>query len=128
MATSKNIQDCKLSRRQTKAIPFFIAPGTLEEACRGAKVSRAGYFLWMKNPEFKKALQAARNEATGEALELLKGGITKAIKSILELAQDEDKWLRLRACERILEAFWRAKELGELEERIKAIEERLEKK
>ena len=112
----------QLSRKQIRAIPYIVGAKNLEEARSLASVSKETLWRWQKQPAFRAALEAARERVISEALERLKSGITRAVDVLMEMMESADGSLKIRAAERILEHFWRVKELQELEIRLKRVE------
>jgi len=41
-----------LTDRQRRAIPFFIAGGSIESNCKAARLSKGTYFNWAKSEAF----------------------------------------------------------------------------
>lgn len=115
-------QGKSLSRKQKEAIPSLIGARSLEAGCRKAKISKGTLFRWMKEENFKSALEAARQAVIQESLERLKAGVSKAVDGILALAGDKDKWIKIRACEKVLDFFMKVREVEELEGRLEKIE------
>ncbi len=111
-----------LTRKQKEAIPALIGARSLEAGCRKAHLCKTTFYKWMKEPGFKTALEEARGEVIQESLERLKAGVTKAVDGILALAGEKDKWVKLRACEKVLDFFLKVREVEELEGRLEKIE------
>jgi len=57
-----------------------------------------------------------------KAISRLRGGISSAVVSLLKLSRHRDPWVRLRACEDILNHYWKIQEWQEFEGRLKTIE------
>ena len=57
-----------------------------------------------------------------ESIQRLKANVTKAVDGLIELTGDEEKWIRLRACERVLDFFLKFKEMEVIEGRLEKIE------
>jgi hypothetical protein len=111
-----------LTRKQVEAIPHLIGARSLEQGRKKAKVGKATLYEWLKDEGFKSELERQREGVITDALERLKTGITRAVDGLLELSEDKQKGIRLRACERILDCYWRSKEMDELEKRLERIE------
>jgi len=124
--TPNEIEGNSLTRKQAEAIPHLIGSRSYEEGRKLAKVGARTLYRWLKIPAFQNALEKARNRFIDEALERLKGAVTQAVSVLSETMTGTDATLRVRAAGMILDHFWKAKELQELETRLKRIEEILE--
>lgn len=111
-----------LTRKQKEAIPHLICARSLEEGCRKARIAKATLYEWLKDGGFKSELERQREKVITDALERLKAGITRAVDGLLELSEDKEKGIRLRACEKVLDFFLKTKEIEELEGRLEKIE------
>jgi hypothetical protein len=80
----------------------------------------------LKLPEFKAELERQRVEVAAEAFGVLSQGLTKAVETLMCLLDHEDDRLKRLTAKDIIEYFLKYKELRELEERIAAIEQKLE--
>jgi len=116
----------KLTNRQLKAIPIIVTSTTYSEACEKAKLNRTTLYVWLKQPEFKAELDRQRNEVAAEAFGILTQSLTKAVEALTGLLDTQDERLKRLVCKDIIEHFLKHKEVTELEERITAIEARLD--
>ena len=115
----------KLTERQLKAIPFIVGSSTYTEGIKQAKISRKTFYAWLKVPEFKQELIQQRQQIAEEAFGILQQSLTKAVETLTELLNTEDARLKRLVCNDIIEHILKFKETKDLEERLKAIEERL---
>lgn len=113
--------DC-LTRKQKEAIPHLIGTRSMEEGRVKAKLSKSTLYQWLKDETFKAELKRQREDMIAEALDRLKRAITTAVQGLTELMGAPEKNIKIRACERTLEFFFRAKELEEIEERLETVE------
>jgi hypothetical protein len=111
-----------LSRKQREAIPCIIGARYLEDGCRKAGLSKGTLFRWMKDEIFKATLARQREAIIAESLQRLKLAITQAVDGLTELVESEEKGIKLRACEKVLDLFFKVKEATDIEERLDAIE------
>lgn len=111
-----------LTHRQIQAIPHLLGAGSLEEGRRKARICKSTLYQWLKDETFRAELNRKRGEVIKDAIERLKTSVTRAVDGLLELAQDEDKSIKLRACEKVLDFFLKVKEIDELEGRLEKIE------
>ncbi|HUW19240.1 MAG TPA: phBC6A51 family helix-turn-helix protein [Sedimentisphaerales bacterium] len=123
----QNGQEQKLTERQLKAIPLIVTSATYTEACKKAGLNRTTLYEWLKIPEFKVELDRQRDEVTSEAFGVLSQSLTKAVETLVGLLDHKDDRLKRLTAKDIIEHFLKYKELRELEERIEAIEQTLER-
>jgi hypothetical protein len=114
----------KLSKNQIRAMPFLVGARNIEEGRKLAGVSHWTIHRWLKIPAFRDVLDRTRDRVINESLDRLKAGITRAVDVLTEMMEGADGSLKIRAAERILDHFWRIKELQELETLLKRVEER----
>ena len=111
-----------LTRKQREAIPYLVGARSLEQGCKEAKLGKTTLYHWLKDEAFRDALEKAREDVARESIQRLKANVTKAVDGLIELAGDDEKWIRLRACERVLDFFLKFKELEVIEGRLEKIE------
>ena len=122
--TESNIkEDQELTGKQINAIPHLIASKTLKEGCKKAGVSRKTLYEWLKDPVFKEELRAQRDVIIEEAIEDLRGNLTKATETLIDLLKNADsKALKRYVAKDIIDYVMKARELGDIEERLVKIE------
>ena len=126
---SKNsLESVRLTTRQRRAIPLVLAAKNIEEGCRAAKITAVTWYAWLKNEGFKAEVDRQREAVISEALDRLKAAINEAVEGLTGLMSAEEKTVRLRACERVLEYFLKAKEIEDIEERLGRIEKLIEER
>ena len=111
-----------LTRKQTEAIPHLVGAKSLEEGRKKARIGKATLYAWLKDEGFRSELERQRRLIITDAIERLKAGITKAVDGLIELSEDKEKGIRLRACEKVLDFFVKTKEIDEIEKRLERIE------
>jgi hypothetical protein len=118
-----------LSERQLKAIPFLVTSPTIEAGCKKANISRETYYLWLSNPAFKAELKKARSTAASEALDVIKGGMSKASAALVSLLENtKSEPLKRAVAIDILTMGMKAVEMTDFEERLSQIEFVMEKR
>ena len=124
MVTEGNTKDDQgLTDKQLKAVPHLIASKTLKEGCKKARISRKTLYQWLKDPVFKQEFKNQRDVIIEEALEDLKGNLTKATQTLINLLDETDSEpLKRYVAKDIIDYVMKARELGELEERLVKIE------
>ncbi|NIP28938.1 MAG: hypothetical protein GWN55_04405 [Phycisphaerae bacterium] len=109
-----------------KAIPFIITSPTYTEGMKKAKVNRRTFYKWLKEPIFKEELDRQRNEVATEAFGVLSQNLTKAVETLVALLDNRDDRLKRLTAKDIIDFMIRHKEIEDLDERLAAIEQRLE--
>ncbi len=124
----KNAEKCsfsdnsRLSRRQIRAIPFFVFARNIEEGARNSKIGRNTFTRWMKNEAFRQEFHRVRDEILQEAIGRLQLSLHRAVDVMADLLEAQEKTIRLRAAQGIIENFFKIKETNEFEERLEKIE------
>ncbi len=112
----------KLTERQKRALPFFVASSSEAEACRQAKIATQTYYEWLKDPIFRSELHRLRDIVIEDAVETLKAYTTKAVKTLVGLLDTPNPALQRNIANDILNHVSKFKELYEIEERLDALE------
>ena len=116
-----------LTKRQQRAIPVILASPTYTEAAQKARVGRNTLHNWLKDPAFQDELERQRDQITDQAYGLLTQNLTRAVETLTTLLETSDNRLKRLAAKDILDFSIKHIEMKELEERLAAIEERLQK-
>jgi len=111
-----------LTRKQREAIPHLIGARSLEAGRKKAKLSKSTLYKWLQDETFKADLDRQREAIISEALDRLKASIGKAVEVLTGLMDAPEKNIKIRACERVLEFFLKAKEIEEIEARLSELE------
>jgi len=119
--------EIKLTARQSKAIPLIVDSASYTEAAQRAGVSRKTLWQWLKDPQFAAELDRQRREVVSEAFGILSQSITKAVETLAKLLDSADERTKRLTANDIIGHILRHKEVDELENRITAIEQRLER-
>lgn len=117
-----------LTRAQLRAIPALAAARSIEEACGRLGITSTTYRRWMAVPAFAKAMREAQNELCASALRQVQHTAGEAAETLRELLTSESEQIRLQAARAVLDLGFKARSTIELEERIRALEERQEGK
>ena len=124
--TEQNMQEPhesgELTERQRKAIPFLMASPTYEEGRKKAGISKNALYEWLRNPIFKEELRRQREAVVTEALEALKGSMTRASAVLIALLHTENEALRRHVANDVIGHVLKARELMEIEERLTQVE------
>lgn len=114
-----------LTPRQKRAMSVMMRARSVEEGCRLANIAKQTWYNWMKREEFRQELAAHREAAVSEAFDRLKSAVTSAIEGLTGLVDCEDRNVRLRACNDVLDRFMKVREMEETERRLCALENTL---
>jgi len=124
---SKAKGNAKLTDRQLKAIPHIVSSPTYTEGCKRAKINKTTLYKWLKEPEFKAELDRQRDEIAAEAFAVLTQSLTKAVERLVGLLNHKDDRLKRLTAKDIIDFIIRHKENEDLDKRLTAIEQRLNK-
>jgi len=119
-----------LSPKQAKALEVLVSGGTTAEAATAASVHVRTVQRWLHKEEFREALRQGQAEVMEALTRRLRSLGTRAVETLAEVmgARDAPPSSRVSGAKCVLESIFRLTELEkvrELEERISAIEQRL---
>jgi negative regulator of replication initiation len=112
----------RLSRRQLQAIPHFILAKSIDEASKKSKISRNTFARWLKDPNFRAEVKKVREQVLAEAVGRLQISVDRAVDLLSELMEADQKSIRLRAAEKIVDFFFKIKETQDFEQRLERLE------
>ena len=115
----------QLTDRQLKAIPHLVSSPTYTQGCKKARVNKATFYKWLKDPEFKAELDRQRDEVAAEAFGVLSQSLTKAVETLAGLLDNEDDRLKRLTAKDIIDFIIRHKENEDLDKRLTEIETQL---
>ncbi|MHC4758830.1 MAG: hypothetical protein ACYTE8_09245 [Planctomycetota bacterium] len=118
----------KLTARQLSAIPTIVSNPTYTQGAEKACISRRTFYRWLEIPKFRDELNHQRKAIAEEALGMLEQSLTKAVEVLVALLDTQDERLKRLFCNDIIEHILKNKENKELEERLVAIEQALDKR
>ncbi|WP_369026387.1 hypothetical protein [Qipengyuania sp. RANM35] len=72
------------------------------EICAELGIATSTLANWKTRPEWSVAIKALSGRAWGEALHLLQASTTRAVAALIEMLEDDDPRIRLRAAALIL--------------------------
>jgi len=124
-----NIEKETLTPRQSKAIALILEGQlSLESIAEKIGIRRMTLHRWTKREYFKEKIEQKRQEVFEEGLNNLKAAMNKAAKKLIELLDSKDENIRRLTAKEILNFALKSFETEDLEKRIEAIEEILEKR
>ena len=118
----------RLTTKQLKAVPKILAARTYEEGCKTAKISKTTFYDWIQNETFKAEFERQRAELVDTAFSQIAQNIERAVSTLVGLLDATDDRLKRLAANDVIGHFFKHRELAEFEERIAAIERRLDRK
>ena len=107
-----------------KLLLALACGATVENAARSAGVSERTAYRRLGDPAFQGAVKKARAEMVQRALGRLSDSATAAADALRRLLHAEAESVRLGAARSILELGTKLRDAAELEERLRALEER----
>ena len=116
-----------LTRRQHKAIPLILQAKTITEGCAGAGITRQTFYEWYRNNDFRMEFIKQRQEIIDLALHELKTSASEAVNVLRELLNSDSEVIKFRTSSSILDHISRFLELENIEERLTAIEKKVNK-
>lgn len=119
-------EETKLTTKQSKAIPVMLGARSYEEGCKAAKISKTTFYDWMRDDAFRSEFERRRDQLAETAFLTIVQNIEKASSTLVALLDAHNERVQRLSANDIIRHFLRYKELRELEDRIAAIEARLE--
>lgn len=116
-----------ISTKQNRAIEALLSGGDHEHAAAVAGVTPRTVSRWKSEPDFEHELQRRANAAVADATRKLKMAVDAAVDVMLAIMHDADvhESIRLRAADRLVGHAVKLMELTDIEQRVTALEERL---
>jgi transposase-like protein len=116
----------KLTARQDKAVAILAVGSSVEAVAERVGISRQTIHRWMLQPDFKAAVTAARRQAVQVVFDTLSQSVNQAAEKLTALVKSQTESICLRSCEILLRFAKEHIEIGDLVERLDAIERRLD--
>ena len=113
----------RFTQKQRATLVHLVTSPDIKKASESVGVSRKQIYEWFKIPDFRNELASLQNEALDVAIASLKGTAARAVDVLTELLDDPDSRVRLKCANDILTHIGKFRELQEIEERVRAIEE-----
>lgn len=126
---SCNVASPKFTLKKEKALIELLDGASFSKAAAKVGVNERTIQRWLKEPEFQKRLSQARDDIYVEAIDSLRDASGKAAKKLIELLDSPSEKTALKAAELIINLNRQNTEKKqELERRVEAIEEVLDRK
>lgn len=116
----------KLGRRRELALVALLESRDLKEAAEKVGVSEVTLWRWLRREDFRNAFRELKKEAVSLAISRIQqvcGEAVETLREVMTLGKGEAP--RVQAAKAILELALKALEIEELEERIEALEKRV---
>jgi hypothetical protein len=115
------------SKKVDDALILALACGTpVEAAALKAGVSERTVYRRMQDPQFRQRIKATRSDMVERAASILTAANMQAVKTLLSLQETSvSEAVRLGASKAVLEYSIRFREIADLEERLKALEQQV---
>jgi hypothetical protein len=123
--TDIDTQKPPLTARQLRAIAALCEEPTTRAAARKARVGEKTLWRWLNDPAFAAAYQRARSRLLEDTLVALQAAGIEAIETLREVmaAKSGPASARVSAARCVLEMALRGREIIEVEERLRALED-----
>lgn len=121
--------ETSLTAKQAKAIECLLSEPTQEKAAQKAKISRATLSRWLTESAFQRDYREARKGLLEAVLTSLQAASIKAVETLNAVMGNTEAQpsARVSAARTVLDNLLRSREQLEIEERLQAIEARLQK-
>jgi hypothetical protein len=114
------------SHKQEQFIAELLTEPTLAKAAAKAGISQRTARNWMKQPDFTAAYRAARSRIVDDALTHLQRATGQAVETLRKLLSCKQSSTRARAALGILDHARRAVEMGDLQQQVAELRQKLE--
>ena len=114
-----------LSKRQIEALPSLLKPGSLSDQTRNAGIDRTTLYRWLEDDSFRSALQRLREETLEIAESEMLAMTYEAAAVVYDTLRDEDKNLRFKAAQTVLQQAHDAKYGHDLLRRFETLRDAL---
>ena len=112
----------ELRPNQIEAIPHIITSNSTAEAARTADVSRSTLHRWMRDPDFRDALEDVRREAAELARNQMSGLLVKAIATLSDVMDSPNDRARTDAARTIVYAILKGEEYKNIEQSLQRLD------
>ena len=114
-----------LSRRQIEALPHLLKPGSISQQARDAGIDRSTLYRWLEDDSFRATLQRLRAETLKMAESEMLAMTYEAAGVVYDTLRDEDRRLRFRAAQTVLQKAHDATYGHDLLRRFEALKDAL---
>jgi hypothetical protein len=121
------MEEKELSPKQHKLIADLVSGKSIKDAAKAVDIAEKTAHVWLKQPLFQQAYQAAKYAAFDERLGMLKDGISIAMKTLLKHMSHEDTpaQVQVRAAEIWIKHSIEIHKMQAVEQRVIELEEKV---
>lgn len=118
----------RLTAKQVKAMEALLDGANVQGAADAAGVNRKTITRWLQDKVFWKLYQVNSRASLELAARRLAGNLDGAVELLTSVMDDEDApaGVRLRAAQQVIDGSLKLLEVADIQERLTALEERLE--
>jgi hypothetical protein len=124
--STKEATGSHLDAKKEAAIAALLTHPTIDRAAASIDVSEKTLWRWLQTPEFNEAYQAARDQVLTQTLSLLHKATGGAVAALVRNLKCGTPAVEVRAAIGILDQTFKAREMLEVEQRLRGIEQVLE--
>ncbi len=119
----------KLGRKQEQAIAALLQWPTITAAANSLGIGEATLWRWLQDPEFEAQYRRARQAALDQAIAQIQQAASEAVETLRTVQTDTEAPAssRVTAAKTVLEMSFKLREAEEMETRITALEEKLQR-
>lgn len=122
---AENGKNDALSPSQRRALSALLEERDMRSAAAAAGVGERTLHRWIREEQFSAALQQAQDELFSQVLRRLSHASSQALDALERALREGDTSQQVRAADIILGKLLKARELLELEPRLRALENRI---
>jgi hypothetical protein len=128
---TQNATNKKLTLRQAKALEAIMSERSIQAAAQKAGVERKTLYRWMAEESFASALREMRNQTFDRTMNSLADAAELAVEVLREILADKEAArkdgasIQIRAASKALDSMLRSRDLIEIEQRLKKLEDLL---
>ena len=113
-----------LSRRQQSALPAIVAAPSIAEAARRSGIAESTLRRWLEEPGYRNELDRLRKEAYDLAVKQVQALVPECLSIFAKVAAEStDPALRMRAARYLLSYGVKFKEIDELQQKVRSLEQ-----
>ncbi len=118
----------RLTAKQVKALEALLDGANVQDAASAAGVNRKTVARWLQEPAYWKLYQVNSRRGLELAARRLTGKLDMAVDMVASVMEDDEApaGVRLRAAQQVIEGSLKLLDATDIQERLAALEERLE--
>lgn len=118
----------RLTAKQAKGLEALLDGANIQDAAAAAGVNRKTLARWLQEPAYWKLYQVNSRRGLELAARRLTGKLDTAVDMLASVMEDDEApaGVRLRAAQQVIEGSLKLLDVTDIQERLAALEERLE--